>query len=63
MIKDDFVKVSLRSNNDFSVNRLSRAYFNGGGHERAAGGRVYVPINKIRDYFINSLREFIEKEG
>ncbi|MBR7157209.1 MAG: bifunctional oligoribonuclease/PAP phosphatase NrnA, partial [Bacteroidales bacterium] len=41
---DGFVKVSLRSKGDFSVNALSRAYFNGGGHQRAAGGKIYIPV-------------------
>ncbi len=57
-----FLRVSLRSKDDFSVNRLSRAYFNGGGHERAAGGRLYIPVGEVEDYFIKSLEEFIENE-
>ena len=59
---DEFVRVSLRSKDDFSVNRLSRGYFNGGGHERAAGGRLFIPIDEVEEYFIKSLGEFIEKE-
>ena len=57
-----FLRVSLRSMDDFSVNRLSRAYFNGGGHERAAGGRLYIPVGEVEDYYIKSLGEFIESE-
>jgi len=38
--KDDYVKLSLRSTNDFDVNKLARKHFNGGGHQRAAGGRL-----------------------
>lgn len=60
---DEFIRVSLRSKDDFSVNRLSRAYFNGGGHERAAGGRLYIPVTEVEEYFIKSLGEFIEKEN
>lgn len=56
----EFIKVSLRSNNDFSVNKFAREYFNGGGHERAAGGRVFVSVDEIRDYFIKSLKKFIK---
>lgn len=59
---DEFIRVSLRSKDDFSVNRLSRAFFNGGGHERAAGGRLFIPIEEVGDYFAKSLGEFIEKE-
>lgn len=59
---DEFIRVSLRSKDDFSVNRLSRGYFNGGGHERAAGGRLFIPIDEVAGYFEKSLAEFIEKE-
>ena len=59
---DEFVRVSLRSKDDFSVNRLSRGYFNGGGHERAAGGRLFIPIGEVAEYFEKSLAEFIENE-
>lgn len=57
---DGFIKVSLRSKGAVSVNRLSRQYFNGGGHERAAGGRLYdMPIEEAEDYFVKSLRSFL----
>ena len=59
---DEFIRVSLRSKDDFSVNRLARESFNGGGHERAAGGRLYIPVAQVEEYFINSLGKFIEKE-
>lgn len=55
---DGYVKVSLRSKGDFSVNKLSRAYFNGGGHERAAGGKLFIPIDEVEEYFLNSLKEY-----
>ncbi|MEF9986643.1 MAG: bifunctional oligoribonuclease/PAP phosphatase NrnA [Bacteroidales bacterium] len=58
----DYVKVSLRSKNSFSVNRFARLYFNGGGHERAAGGKLYLSIEKVEEYFIKSIEEFTEKE-
>lgn len=59
---DEFIRVSLRSKDDFSVNRLSRAFFNGGGHERAAGGRLYIPVGEVEGYFVKSLGEFLENE-
>ncbi len=34
----DRIKVSCRSQGDFSVSRICAQYFNGGGHENAAGG-------------------------
>lgn len=57
---DEFVRVSLRSKDDFSVNSLARAFFNGGGHERAAGGRLYMPVDKVEEYFVESLGKFVE---
>ncbi|PKO96446.1 MAG: DHH family phosphoesterase [Bacteroidetes bacterium HGW-Bacteroidetes-7] len=53
--REDHIRVSLRSTNDFSVNRLSRLHFNGGGHERAAGGKLYIPFVEVADYFEQSL--------
>ena len=55
---DGFVKVSLRSKGDFSVNKLSRAFFNGGGHERAAGGKIFIPTDEVLEYFLHSLEEY-----
>ncbi|MGB5190364.1 DHH family phosphoesterase [Robiginitalea sp.] len=37
--EEGIVKISLRSQGDFSVNDLARSHFNGGGHINAAGGR------------------------
>jgi len=53
--KGDHIRVSLRSTNEFSVNRLSRLHFNGGGHERAAGGKLYIPFEEVSAYFEQSL--------
>ena len=55
---DGFVKVSLRSKGDFSVNKLSRAFFNGGGHARAAGGKIFIPTEDVLEYFLRSLDEY-----
>ncbi len=58
----DFVRVSLRSKGGISVNALSRAYFNGGGHEKASGGRLFMPISEVREYFRKSVEQFLQKE-
>ena len=34
----DKIKISCRSQGDFSVSEICARYFNGGGHENAAGG-------------------------
>ncbi len=56
------IRVSLRSVNDFSVNSLAIKYFNGGGHERAAGGKLFIPLEDVPEYFEMSLMNF-SKEG
>ena len=45
MLKEDGdkVRVSIRSKKGVSANRCSKFHFNGGGHENAAGGRLYIP--------------------
>lgn len=59
----DRVRVSLRSKGRLSVNRLSQLYFNGGGHEKASGGKLEMSISKVKDYFFSSIKEFIRTEG
>lgn len=58
---DGYVKVSLRSKGGVSVNALSAQYFNGGGHERAAGGKIYLPLEEVRGYFERSLEQFLRE--
>ncbi|MHC1779021.1 MAG: bifunctional oligoribonuclease/PAP phosphatase NrnA [Bacteroidales bacterium] len=53
--KNEHVRVSLRSVNDFSVNRLARLHFNGGGHERASGGKLFMNIADAGSFFEKSL--------
>ena len=45
LIKEDEGKarVSIRSKKGTSANRCAMKYFNGGGHENAAGGRLMIP--------------------
>ncbi|OFY38604.1 MAG: hypothetical protein A2X18_00195 [Bacteroidetes bacterium GWF2_40_14] len=53
----DNVRVSLRSIDDFSVNDMAKNFFNGGGHERASGGKLFMPIDKVSEYFVESLKK------
>ena len=55
---EGYVKISLRSKGNFDVNKLSREYFNGGGHINAAGGKLDMSIEKAREYFLNLLPKF-----
>ncbi|MBQ8421785.1 MAG: DHH family phosphoesterase [Bacteroidales bacterium] len=45
LLKEDagLVRVSVRSKKGISANMCARQHFNGGGHENAAGGRLYIP--------------------
>lgn len=56
--QDDIIKISLRSKGDFSVNELSRAHFNGGGHTNAAGGRSETDLKTAIDKFISILPHY-----
>lgn len=60
LVKEDkgHARVSIRSKKGTSANTCSRLYFNGGGHENAAGGRLYMPEN-ISD--ISQAGKYIEE--
>lgn len=44
------VRISIRSKRGTSANRCAKMFFNGGGHENAAGGKLYLPIEEVGDY-------------
>ena len=56
---DDRIRISIRSKKGTSANMCARMFFNGGGHENAAGGRLYVPENVGS---INETGEYIEEK-
>jgi phosphoesterase RecJ-like protein len=60
--KEDHIRVSLRSSDDFSVNKFSKKYFNGAGHERAAGGKLHIPVGDVPQYFEKSLKAMFDKQ-
>jgi phosphoesterase RecJ-like protein len=47
----DKIKVSCRSQGDFSVNDICSRYFNGGGHMNAAGGEVVGTVDDAVQIF------------
>lgn len=53
--QEGIIKISLRSKGDFSVNEMSRAHFNGGGHTNAAGGKSYLSLKDTVVKFISIL--------
>ncbi len=54
----DRVRVSIRSKKGTSANKCAMLYFNGGGHENAAGGRLSIPSDIAG---IGEAAEYIEK--
>ena len=52
------IKISFRSKGDFSVNQFSRKYFNGGGHDNAAGGKSDLTMEETLKKFISLLPQY-----
>ncbi|PKO99187.1 MAG: DHH family phosphoesterase [Bacteroidetes bacterium HGW-Bacteroidetes-8] len=59
--RDGQIRVSLRSVDDFSVNKFSRLHFNGGGHERAAGGKLFINFDEVGSFFERALEQSFQK--
>lgn len=53
--KQGIIKMSLRSKGTFSVNEFARKYFNGGGHNNAAGGRSEHTLRNTVSRFLEIL--------
>ncbi|WP_299114821.1 bifunctional oligoribonuclease/PAP phosphatase NrnA [uncultured Winogradskyella sp.] len=56
--QESIIKISLRSKGNLSVNEMSRAHFNGGGHTNAAGGRSELSLEATVEKFIAILPEY-----
>ena len=61
MERDDEVKVSFRSKGNFSVDRLAREHFGGGGHSNASGANCSMSVKDTVDSFLALLPEFREQ--
>lgn len=57
-VNNQIIKISFRSKGSFSVNQFARKYFNGGGHDNAAGGRSDVSLDSTISKFLNCLPEY-----
>lgn len=57
-VNNKIIKISFRSKGAFSVNQFARKYFNGGGHDNAAGGRSEVSMDSTISKFLNCLPEY-----
>lgn len=53
-----FVKLSLRSVDDFPCNEMSARFFNGGGHKNASGGRLQCSIEEAVELFRRAVSEY-----
>src|SRR5690606_3760416 len=56
--EEGIIKISLRSEGDFSVNEFARAHFNGGGHTNASGGRSEVSMEATTTFFKSLLPSY-----
>lgn len=56
--RDDKIRISFRSVGDYSANRFARNYFEGGGHENAAGGFYNGTLEDALLHLKKSLNEF-----
>ncbi len=59
--EEGIIKISFRSEGDFSVNEFARNHFQGGGHTNAAGGKSDVPLKETIEYFESLLKTYKDK--
>ena len=55
--RDEEIKCSFRSKDNFDVNTFARKYFEGGGHFNAAGGRSSSTLEQTVNQFITAMKE------
>ncbi len=53
-----YIKLSLRSKGDFSVQKIASKYFNGGGHKNASGGRSDASLKDTVDRLVQIAHEY-----
>ncbi len=58
--RKDRIRLSFRSKGSFSVNRMAREHFNGGGHLNAAGGDSFVTLEETIARLIDILPQYAE---
>jgi phosphoesterase RecJ-like protein len=59
--RDNYIKLSLRSAGEFSVDDMARKYFKGGGHKNASGGKSFVSLDETLSFFHSVLPEYKDK--
>ena len=58
--EDDRFRVSIRSKKGISANRCAMEFFNGGGHEQAAGGRLIKGRDLSEKPDVREVSEYVE---
>lgn len=56
-LKNNLIKMSFRSKNNFDVSKFAEKYFNGGGHKQAAGGISKESMKDTIDRIKNILQD------
>lgn len=59
---NDKIRISIRSRKGVSANRCARNHFNGGGHENAAGGKLFIPIEDASGYIEEHTHRYFTTE-
>ena len=59
----NLILVSLRSSHGFHCEEMARKFFNGGGHEDAAGGKLYCSIGEAEVIANNAILAYREQLG
>ena len=53
--RDNTIRISFRSKGEFSVEKLARDHFDGGGHTNASGATSYLPLDETLKKFKDTL--------
>jgi phosphoesterase RecJ-like protein len=56
--EEGIIKISFRSEGEFSVNEFARAHFQGGGHTNAAGGKSDMSMEETTSRFVALLDQY-----
>ena len=59
-VDESLTRVGFRSNNYCNVNEIA-SYFRGGGHPRAAGCRLYLPLEKAIKTVVEKVHEYLQQ--
>lgn len=59
--EEGIIKISFRSEGDFSVNEFARSHFEGGGHNNAAGGKSDHSLQETATHFVSLLEQYKDK--